>query len=365
MKPVHVTQPFLPPLSEFTELLEGVWENKILTHNGPLVQRFEKELERRLGVNRFVAVTNCTIALQMAIRALNLKGEIIISAFTWIATVSAVKWEGCTPVCCDINAETFNIDTTKIEELITPNTVAIMPVHVFGNPCDVDTIQQIADKHGLKVIYDAAHAIGTTWHGKSVLGHGDISCTSMHATKLLNSAEGGGCITKHSALASKLERIRFFGHDENKNIVEDGFNGKMTEVHAALGLVNLNYFDDVLKDRVQKAAVYKELLKDNPRLTFQQKQAGGDSNDSYFPVVFESEELLLNVLSALAKEDIYPRRYFHPSVNQFTEVIDYKPVPVSENISSRILCLPLFYQLQEKDQNSICKIINKITEKVN
>lgn len=213
----------------------------------------------------------------MAIRALKLKGEIIISSFTWVATVSAIKWEGCTPVCCDIDPETLNIDPSKIEDLINDNTVAIMPVHVFGNPCDVEAIEAIAKKHNLKVIYDAAHAIGSTWKGESLLNYGDINGTSLHATKLLNTGEGGGCITKDEALGKKLERIRFFGHDEQKNIVEDGFNGKMTEVHAALGLANLKYYDEVLADRKTKYLNYVELLKDCPGIVFQKLQEHGET----------------------------------------------------------------------------------------
>ena len=203
--------------------------------------------------------SNGTIALQMAIRALGLKGEIITSPFTWVATVSAIKWEGCTPRFCDINPETLNLDPSKLEACITPDTVAIMPIHVFGNPCDVDAIQAIADKHGLKVIYDAAHAVGSHYNDKSLLEYGDISATSLRATKLLNTGEGGGCITRDPELNESLKRIRFFGHNDLKtDIIQDGFNGKMTEIHAALGLANLKYHQDVLDDRRKKYHCYRE-----------------------------------------------------------------------------------------------------------
>ncbi len=361
-KPIFVTKPALAPLEEYVELLRGVWERGILTHNGPLVQQFEKELCNKLNVKNCVAVTNGTVAIQMAIKALELKGEVITTPFTWIATVSAIKWEGCTPVFCDIDHETLNIDTTKIESLITDKTVAIMPVHVFGVPCNVEEINRIAKKYGLKVIYDAAHAIGSTINGKSILECGDISATSLHATKLLNTAEGGGCITTNNKLYEKLKRIRFFGHNENKDVIEDGFNGKMTEVHAALGIANLKYHDVVLNDRKEKYKLYYRLLSSNPDLQFQ-KTKWGTGNYSYFPVIFESEEKLTEVEKKLNKTDVFPRRYFYPSVNTYTRIVRYQTVPVSEDISKRILCLPLFYNLLPDDIDIICEIIKKAQSK--
>jgi len=358
-KSIYVTQPSLAPLEEYMDVLKGVWERGILTHNGPVVQSLEKQLAEKLNINNLVAVSNGTIAIQMAIKALGLKGEIITTPFTWVATVSAIKWENCTPVFCDIDPQTLNINPSKIEELITNKTVAIMPVHVFGNPCDVEVIDAIAKKYKLKVIYDGAHAIGSTYNGKSVLEYGDISATSLHATKLFNTAEGGACITTNSELHEKLKRIRFFGHNDAKDIVEDGFNGKMTEVHAALGIANMKYFDEVLKDREAKYNLYKEALSDMPGLKFQ-KVKWGTTNYSYFPVIFESEELLLRVEKALNDENIFPRRYFYPSVNTFSEIVEYKQMPVSEDIAKRILCLPLYWKLPSDEQSNIIKILKKI-----
>ncbi|WP_162051947.1 DegT/DnrJ/EryC1/StrS family aminotransferase [Pontibacter pamirensis] len=358
-KKIFVTQPSLAPLEEYVEILRGVWERGILTHNGPLVQQLEKDLESKLGLDYFTVVSNGTIAIQMAIKALELKGEIITTPFTWVATVSAIKWEECTPVFCDIDPDTLNMDPAKIEALITDKTVAIMPVHVFGNPCDVEAIAAIAQKHGLKVIYDAAHAIGSTYKGNSLLTYGDISATSLHATKLLNTAEGGGCITTDAALDARLKRIRFFGHDENKDIVEDGFNGKLTEVHAALGLANLKYYDEVLEDRKNKYQYYIERLQEVEGVRFQEVK-GGETNYSYFPIIFESEEQLLQVEKALNAADIFPRRYFYPSVNTYTKVVAYQACPVSEDISERILCLPLYLNLKEGEQDKICEIINTL-----
>jgi len=358
-KPVYVTQPSLAPLEEYVELLKGVWESGILTHNGPLVQRFEMDLAAKLGIQNFVAVTNGTVALQMAIKALELKGEIITTPFTWIATVSAIKWEGCTPVFCDIEPDTFNIDPTKIEALITDKTVAIMPVHVFGNPCDVDAIDAIAKKHNLKVIYDAAHAIGSTYKGKCVLEFGDISATSLHATKLLNTGEGGGCVTIDQALHEKLKRIRFFGHNDEKDVVEDGFNGKMTEIHAALGLANLKYYDAVLADRKYKYDLYKEKLQGGDGLGFQTLKIG-EPNYSYFPILFRSEKELLGVEEHLMQHNVYPRRYFWPSVNTYTRILECERKDVSEDIASRVLCLPLFYKEAVGDVLFISELIRNI-----
>lgn len=358
-KPIYVTQPSLAPLNEFLDLLKGVWDRGILTHNGPLVQQMENEFCKKLNIKNFVAVTNGTIAIQMAIKALELKGEIITTPFTWVATVSAIKWEGCTPVFCDIDPGTLNIDPGKIEALINDKTVAIMPVHVFGNACDVELIEEIAARHNLKVIYDAAHAIGTTYKNKSILEYGDISATSLHATKLVNTAEGGACISAKPEIHEKIKRIRFFGHNNEKEIVEDGFNGKMTEVHAALGIANLKYYDEVLEDREKKYKLYKESLSKIPGLRFQSIK-NGVPNYSYFPVIFESEEQLLEIEKHLNKQKIYPRRYFYPSVNTYSNIVEYKECPVSENIAIRILCLPLYWDLNENEIKTIIETIKSV-----
>lgn len=359
-KPIYVTQPSLATLEEYTELLKGVWERGILTHNGPLVQQLEKEIAEKLNLDNFITVSNGTIAIQMAIKALEIKGDIIVTPFTWVATLSAIQWEGCSPVFCDIEEDTLNIDPSKIEEKITDKTVAIMPVHVFGNPCDVESIDAIAKKHNLKVIYDAAHAIGSTYKGKSLLEFGDISATSLHATKLLNTAEGGGCITKDRDLYEKLKRIRFFGHDDAKEIVEEGFNGKMTEVHAALGLANMKYYDKVLDDRRDKYNLYKDAL-EKFNITFQVVRMG-EINYSYFPIILDSEEKLLEVMQALNESNIYPRRYFYPSVNTLTAIVSYEHMPISEDIASRILCLPLYLNLTKEQMRTIIAILSNHLE---
>lgn len=353
--PIYVTKPSLAPLSEFTQYLEQVWETGVLTHNGPLVKKLESELENKLHTSNLSLVTNGTVAIQMAIKALELKGEIITTPFSWVATVSAIKWEGCTPIFCDIDENTLNIDVSKIEGLITKETVAIMPVHVFGNPCDVEAIESIAKKHNLKVIYDAAHAVGTNYGEKSVLDYGDISTISLHGTKIFNTAEGGACIANSTELHEKLKRIRFFGHDDNKDVVEDGCNGKMTEIHAALGLANLKYYDDVLDDRKKSYELYVNNLKGIESIRFQTIDEG--CNYSYMPIIFESEDAMIKVESALNAVSIYPRRYFSPSLNNLTHIVKYQNMPISESISRRILCLPLYKDLSVED-------INRVTMKI-
>lgn len=354
--PVYVTMPSLAPLEEYMDILKGVWQRGILTHNGPLVQQFEKDFLKLYGIKNMVSVSNGTIAIQMAIRALGLKGEIITTPFTWVATISAIIWEYCTPVFADIDPDTLNIDPAAIEAKINDRTCAIMPVHVFGNACDCTAIEKIAKQNNIKVIYDAAHAVGVNHHGKPLLEYGDISATSFHATKLLNTAEGGGCITTNDEWHEKLKRIRFFGHDDAKNITDDGFNGKMTEVHAALGLANLKYAAEVQSDRGKKYSLYKEILGRRHTLKFQ-KISQDSCNYSYFPVVFPSEDITLRVEKTLNENNIFPRRYFYPAVNTYTKIVSYEKMPFAEDIARRILCLPLYWKLPESRIEEIATLV--------
>ncbi len=350
-KPIYVTMPSLAPLEEVNELMKSIWESGIMTHNGPLVQRFEKEVCEYLGVPKMVSCCNGTLALQMAIKALGKTGEIITSPFTFIATISSIMWEHCTPVFVDIDPETLNIDPKKIEEKITCHTVAIMPVHVFGNACEIDDIDEIAKRHGISVIYDAAHAMGVHYKGRCIMEYGDMSCTSFHATKMLNTAEGGGVFTLNDELDAKLRRIRFFGFENHADIVEDGFNGKMTEVHAAVGIANLRYLDKALADRKTKYARYKEILGQNSDIRFQ--KITSDCNFSYFPAIFKDENTVLKVIEALNAVNVFPRRYFFPSVNTFSKLVPYVPMPVSEDIAKRVLCLPLHIRMTMEDVEMI------------
>ncbi|MCL1093805.1 DegT/DnrJ/EryC1/StrS family aminotransferase [Shewanella kaireitica] len=353
-----MTQPSLASLDDFSELLSSPWRSGVLTHNGPLVQQLENDLCIKLNLNNFTSVVNGTMALQLAIKALQLKGQIITTPFSWVATVSSIKWENCKPIFCDIDPETLNIDVNKIESLITDDTVAIMPVHVFGNPCDIIGIEEIAKRHKLPVIYDAAHAVGSTFNGNSILNYGDISATSLHATKIFNCGEGGGCVTNSELLRDKIRRLRFFGHDDEKNIVEDGLNGKMTEIHAALGILNLKEFDSVLAWREHKYKLYLSRLAQNEKLSFQKLTPG--TNYSYFPVIFDEEATLLKVVKVLNDNNVFPRRYFYPSLNTLTNIVDAQDTPVSEDIAKRILCLPLYTNLSDSDIDRISTLINTI-----
>jgi dTDP-4-amino-4,6-dideoxygalactose transaminase len=358
-KKVFVTKPALAPLDEFIEYLSKSWDSSILSNNGPLVQSFEQLVAEKLGLQTYLSVTSGTIALQMAIKALDLKGEIITTPFTWVATCSAIIWENCTPVFVDIDPHTYNLDPEKVESAITENTVCILPVHVYGNPCDTRRIKEIATKYNLAVIYDAAHAMGTTDESEnSILLSGSISATSTHATKILNTGEGGGCVTTDNDLLEKLKRIRYFGNNSSGNVVGHGFNGKMSEIHAALGLANIKYLDDILLDRKKKYLTYREKLQTSPKFSFQKIQHG-TSNYAYFSIAFNHEKSLLNVLNELEANEIFPRRYFYPSVNKHKNIKIEQSMPISEDLSKRILCLPLYWQIEEENIERIVKIVVK------
>lgn len=346
-KPIYVTMPSLAPLAEVDEYLKQVWASGIMTHNGPLVQRFEKEFSLWVGVAKTVAVCNGTLAIQLAIRALDLPkgGEIITTPFTFIATLSSILYEGYKPVFVDIDPGTLNIDPSKIEAAITDKTVAILPVHVFGNPCEVERIDAIAAKHGLKVIYDAAHAVGVKVNGKSIFTYGDVSATSFHATKLLNTSEGGGVIAKSAEVDERLRELRFFGYNSAKDVACVGTNAKMTEVNAAIGLANLPYLNQIIEDRQRKYRLYKNVLSKSCLLDFQKIEAS--CNCSYFPVIFQSEADLIRVDEILKEKNVFARRYFYPSVNRYDQIVKGATCPSSEDIANRILCLPLYWTLTD------------------
>ena len=363
-QPKYVSVPSLAPIDEFTRILKSAWDSRVLTHNGPLVQLLEKNVNQYLNTQNTVAVTNGTIALQIAIRALNLSGEIITTPFSWIATASAIRWENCTPVFVDIDEDSFNIVPEKIEAAITSKTCAIMPVHVFSNPADINTIEEIAKKYNLKTIYDAAHSFGVDYQGKSIMEYGDISCTSFHATKIFNSGEGGACFAQEEELFERLKRIRFFGHDNNKEIVEDGINGKLTEIHAAIGLANLPLLNSVIEKRKKIFNLYHNKLCDHDSIRFQ-KFNPDEYNYSYLPIILPSESICLDVMNKLSEQNAFPRRYFFPSLNTIKAVGKYVQMPVSENISRRILCLPSNNDLSFEEVEQIADIILKYFFKTN
>lgn len=345
---IPVTKPFLPPKEDVYTLLDGVWERNWMTNNGPLVNKYEIRLKQYLGLKHLLYVSNGTIALQIAIKALGLKGEIITTPFSYVATTSSIVWEGCTPVFVDIDEETLNINPEKIEDAITPKTSAILATHCFGNACDIGAIAAIAQKHNLKVLYDAAHCFGTTYKGKSIFEYGDISTLSLHATKPVHSVEGGLVVTKDPELLERMAFLRNFGHDGQEEFNGVGINGKNSELHAAVGLVVLEHAAEILANRKALSAYYDNELKDlDIKKPTVQKYC--EYNHAYYPIIFTDENKTLKAKAALARQEIFCRRYFYPSLNQIGYV-NPTTMPVSEKIAKSILCLPLYYGLSKEEQ---------------
>ncbi|WP_196888890.1 DegT/DnrJ/EryC1/StrS family aminotransferase [Aureivirga sp. CE67] len=353
---IPVTKPFLPPKEDYDILLHGIWKRQWLTNMGPLASDLEMKLKEHLNVKHLLFVTNGTIALQFAIRALDLKGKIITTPFSYVATTSSIVWENCEPVFVDIDKETLNIDATKIEEAITENTSAILATHVYGNPCDVEMIQKIADKHNLKVIYDAAHAFGVEINGESIFNFGDISTCSLHATKLFHSGEGGLVITKNPELLKKMAYMRNFGHNGPENFQGLGINGKNSEFHAAMGLANLNYIQDIHEKRKLLTERYDEKL-NNLKSVKPLWHNHANKNYAYYPIVFETEELLLKCIETLQKNEIFGRRYFYPSLATSLPYLDTKALDITDDIAKRVYCLPLFYDLTIEEVDWICRFL--------
>lgn len=354
MNKIFVTKSFLPPLEEYKAYIDIIYQNGVLTNQGPLLKELEGKLKEYFGVDNLHYITNGTIALQLALSCLDIhEGEIITTPFSYVATTSSIMWERCKPVFVDIEPDNFTIDVNKIEAAITSKTKAIMPVHVFGYTCDVEKIEEIANKYNIKVIYDAAHAFGVRYKGKSLLSYGDVSTLSFHATKLFHTIEGGACIVKDKNVSDKLEYQKRFGHIDNDYRML-GINAKQSEFNAAMGLANFPYIANIIKERKRVSDLYDAELKGLVKRP--SKQEGLEYNYAYYPVVFKSEEELLRVIEALNKEDVYPRRYFYPSLNKLSYV-ENVACPVSEDVSSRIVCLPLYVELSDDEVKKISKII--------
>jgi len=354
---IPVTKPFLPPREEYNKYLDGIWKRNWLTNNGPLVNELELRLKEYLGLNHLLFVSNGTIALQLAIKALDLKGEIITTPFSYVATTTSILWEGCQPVFVDILPDKMTINPDLIEAAITEKTSAILATHVYGIPCEVEKIQQIADKHGLKVIYDGAHAFGVKVKGKSIFDYGDISTCSFHATKLFHSIEGGGVITKNPELLKKIAFLRNFGHDGFEKFNGIGINGKNSEFHAAMGLAVLNHVDSILEKKQKQAEYYLEILK-GLKVEYPKVDEIEEYNYAYFPVIFTNEEQLKKSIKALEDQSIGSRRYFFPGLNQ----LDYTQgeCPISDQVSKRVLCLPLYHTLTKEEQRMISRILLRV-----
>lgn len=353
---IPVTKTYFPPLEEYQKQLKRIWQNEWLTNRGELVKELEDKIKTQLNSPNITLTTNGTLPIQIALNVLAKRGEVITTPFSYVATTSAIVWEHCTPVFVDIHPEYLTIDETKIEMAITPKTTAILTTHVFGNPCHVKAIEKIARKYDLKVIYDAAHCFGVEYNGESLFNYGDLSTCSFHATKIFHTGEGGAFFCKNEELNHKLFYSHNFGHKTATNFQGVGINAKMSELQAAMGLTVLSHIDEIFGGRKIVVDFYNEQL-DFSKLKKMKIREATKWNYSYYPVIFENKAQLLKVQKALNEKDIYPRRYFYPSLNTLNYV-DYIKMPVSEDISNRVLCLPLYMGLVEKDLVEIKNIIN-------
>lgn len=363
-QPVYVTQPYLPPLEEFVPYLEKIWKKKVLTNGGPFHEQLERALGEYLGVDHIALFSNGTIALVTALQALRIAGEVITTPYSFVATAHSLLWNGIKPVFVDIDPNTLNIDPAKIEAAITPQTTAIMPVHCYGYPCDVEAIQKIADNYNLKVIYDAAHAFGVQDQGGSILRHGDLSVLSFHATKVFNTFEGGAIVCPDAKTKRRIDHLKNFGFIDEVTVVAPGINGKMSEINAALGMLQLQYIDHALTQRKEVAAVYNELLHDVKGIRCLQSGTGTTTNHSYFPVLVEADYPIKrdDLYQNLKDHGIYSRRYFYPLISDFAMYRELPSahrnnLPVATNIAQRVLCLPIYPGLGRDDVQRIVDYI--------
>ena len=352
---IPVTKAYLPNKEKYQSYVDRIFQSGWLTNNGSLLQELEQRLKEHLGVKNIILVANGSLALQLAYKSLELKGEVITTPFSFAATTSTLAWEGLKPVFADINPDSFNIDPKLIEAQITPNTSAIVPVHVFGNPCDVEAIQTIADKNNLKVIYDAAHAFDSKYKGQSVLNYGDISTLSFHATKLFHTIEGGAIITNNDGLADRIRLMINFGISSPTSITTVGTNAKMNEFEAAMGLCVLDEIENI---KQQRASIWQRYYQElSARVKLQKWNEHGSNNHSYAPMVFESEERLLEIESRLKENNILPRRYFYPSLDTLEYLQSNQICQNSRDVASRILCLPIYPSLNITEQNKVLEFI--------
>lgn len=356
---IPVTKPFLPEKKDYQKILNEIWDRRWLTNNGPCLIELEKKLKTFLETPNFLFTGNGTIAIQLAIKALDLKGEIITTPFSYVATTTSILWENCTPVFVDIDEKHLCLNPDLIEEAITKNTTAILATHVYGNPCDVEAIQIIANKYNLNVIYDGAHAFGVKYKGKSLFTYGDISTLSFHATKLFHTIEGGGIAWNNNELYEKLFLLRSFGHigDDYYTI---GINGKNSEFHAAMGLAIFPYIDVIIEKRKVLCNLYDQLMVGLP-IKKPLIRESTEYNYAYYPIIFNNEEALLEVKDHLHTNEIVTRRYFYPSLNKLSYLTG-EDCPVSEDISKRVLCLPLYPDLSMEDVQRIVALIKHILQ---
>lgn len=363
---LFVTQPVLPPLAEFIPYLEKIWDSKVLTNGGPFHRQLEAALCEYLGVEHLALFTNGTIALVTALQALRIAGEVITTPYSFVATAHSLLWNGIKPVFVDIDPNTLNLDPAKIEAAITPQTTAILPVHVYGHPCDVDAIQKIADIYHLKIIYDAAHAFGVQCHDGSVANHGDLSVLSFHATKVFNTFEGGAIVCPDAKTKQRIDRLKNFGFVDEVTVVAPGINGKMSEFNAALGLLQLKYIDDALARRQAVDQTYRQQLQAVKGIRCHDGCARTLSNYAYFPILVEPEYPLTRdaLYDRMKRHGIHCRRYFYPLISDFPMYrglpsANPDHLPNAARAAARVLCLPIYPTLQADEQQRVIDLLRE------
>jgi len=366
MKSIFVTQPYLPPLAEFLPYLEQIWESKWLTNGGPFHQELEEKLADYLDVEHLALFANGTLALVTALQTLRITGEVITTPYSFVATAHSLLWNGIKPVFVDIHPETFNLDPEKIESAITPQTTAILPVHVYGIPCNVEKIQKIADTYGLKIIYDAAHAFGVKYKSESLLKHGDLSILSFHATKVFNTFEGGAIVCPDAKTKQRIDYLKNFGFADEVTVMAPGINGKMSEVNAAFGLQQLKYVDAAIARRGEIDALYREGLSDVKGISCLSEPNDTSRTFSSFPVLVRNNYTLGRdeLYDKLKKHNIYARRYFYPLISDMPMYrglpsASQANLPVAGSLSQQVLCLPIFPDLVADDQSHIIDIVRE------
>ena len=352
---LQVTKTYLPDLESYVSYLRSIWATAHITNHGPLVDRLEEYLRSYLGVKHVAVVCNGTVALQIAIKALRLSGDVVTTPFSYVATTSSVVWEGCRPIFADIERDSLCIDPDCVKDSWTSSTTAVLATHVYGNACDVEALGEIARHRGGAVIYDAAHAFGAELHGKPLSAFGDIAILSFHATKLFHTGEGGALVTDDDDLAHRIRYLRNFGHRGPEEFWDLGINGKMSEIHAALGLALIPCLPEILEQKRTLSQLYDKLLEGSCLQTIRWRE-GLKRNHSYYPVLLDDEATLLECRAALNDRGIYPRRYFFPPLNKLP-YIRPKPMPIAEDVASRVLCLPLGHDVAEEDVSRIVGIV--------
>ena len=366
-KTITVTSPLLPSLDEFTECLKDIWESKWITNNGQFHKQLEKELAEYLKVPYVSLFTNGTLPLLTALQALRITGEVITTPYSFVATTHCIWWSGCKPVFVDIDPNTGNLDPDKIEAAITPKTTAIMPVHVYGKPCDTKRIQEIADKYGLKVIYDAAHAFGVEVNGESILNAGDMSTLSFHATKVYNTLEGGALVMHDEVTKKRIDYLKNFGFAGETEVIAPGINSKVDEVRAAYGILNLRQVDASIEARHQVAIKYREALRGIDGITFMEDMPGVKHNYSYFPIFIDAEKYGMTrdeLYFKMKEQNVLGRRYFYPLISTFSTyrgLDSAKPenLPNAHKMADSVICLPMHHEISEEDMERILNTIHK------